>query len=118
MLKSKLTLGTVAVACLLIGWFAGNWELPVEAQRDSRSATGGRQSAAPRFTTPTETEVLPTIDCVFTIVEGIAHHRDRGTVLLDECTGETWYYDNGWNADAGNHGAYTRDATWRSIILE
>lgn len=35
MLNPKLTIGVVAVACLLTGWFAGSYGLSVEAQRET-----------------------------------------------------------------------------------
>ena len=42
MLKSKFTLGAIALACLSAGWFAGVTELSVEAQRN-RTDPNGRE---------------------------------------------------------------------------
>ena len=111
MLNSKLILGVVAVGCLLTGWFAGSGELSVEAQRD-RTDTTGRRPTIPRVTPET-----PTTDCAFTVVD-IAHHGDRGKILLDECTGDTWWYDNGWERTGDFEGDYLRSAVWRLISRE
>ncbi|MDE2928131.1 MAG: hypothetical protein OXT71_17190 [Acidobacteriota bacterium] len=43
---------------------------------------------------------------------------DRKRVLLDECTGDSWLFDNGWDNDAGTHGAYVRDPSWKAIDRE
>ena len=32
--------------------------------------------------------------------------------LLNRCTGETWWYDNGWDHDEGE---WTREKTWYSV---
>ena len=85
----KFVLVAVVVACLLAG---GSYI--VTAQE-----------------TPTVTPSIPTPrDCHFEIPWDV---RAAGrAVLLDQCTGNTWRFDDGWDTSAGE---YVRPYTWRPI---
>ena len=51
----------------------------------------------------------PPRDCHFSIVDT---GPDRGVILLDECSGNTWWYHNGWSAQRHQ---YTARPEWHRI---
>lgn len=101
--EPRPSLFALAVACVLAGWFAGTSRLSVEAQRR-----------------PTVERVIPgkidQRDCGYAIVELTG--TDRGDILLDECTGNTWWYDSGWQQGSGYSGSFVRESEWKAIPRE
>ena len=110
----KLTIPATALFCLLAGWSTGNLQAPVEAQRRPtreriadpeleklrQQLSGQLQALESRFSTGRP--------CRFIIMAlpGV----DRGEILLNECTGESWYYDNGWEpGERALRGSFERD---------
>ena len=119
----KLTIPSTALFCLLAGWSTGNLQAPVEAQRRPtreriadpeleklrQQFSGQLQALESRFSTGRP--------CRFIIMAlpGV----DRGEILLNECTGESWYYDNGWEpGERAPRGSFERDPAWKPISRE
>ena len=80
-----LTAVLAGVICLLIGWMAGAGGNPVEAQT---------QVATP---------------CRYEIV-GVP---SQGAFLLNPCTADSWYYDDGVSYSGPNE-----PRTWKRIVKE
>ena len=54
-------------------------------------------------------------DCHFVINDvSFAGHR----FLLDECTGDTWWFDQGWGYDSSDNYVQLRDPKWRRIARD
>ena len=96
-MKSQRVLAAlVAVVLLLAGWFAGGAGQAVQAQTETVPAP--------------QTPVLR--NCHF-YIPGV--YLDGRRVLLDECTGDTWRFDSGWNSETSS---YDGLPTWRPIEME
>ena len=124
-MKPKLALLTlVAIAGMLAAGLAVEAQRPDRRDGPKRNPIPGleRTRTVSRAVAGSE-PVYILADCEYTIVDV---GPDRGKILLDECTGDTWWYDNGWNAgtlgthfgEEGTPGSYAREAEWRLISRE
>ena len=86
----KLVLVAVAVACLLAGWLTGGGNHVVTAQ-----------------TVPAPVP-LPS-EC-YTVYDMIGDSN----ILLNECSGESWWYDDGYESEGGQ----VRPRSWRTLQRE
>ena len=89
-----LTVVLVGVVCLFVGWIAGG--------------DGVANAQTPPTTTlPIET---PPPDCHYEIP--FEARLDGHPVLLNQCTGDTWRFDDGWDTAQAT---YVRPYTWQRI---
>ena len=126
----KMTIPSTAIFCLLAGWSAGNLHAPVEAQRrptrertiaDSeleklrQQLSGQLQALESRLSTGCPWPVDRPCRFIIMALPGVS----RGEILLNECTGESWYYDNGWEPGMrAPRGSFERDPAWKPISRE
>ena len=92
---NRINLAVLVTVCLLVGWIAGSGGQVVGAQEP--------------IETVFETEV-PERDCRFEIPEEA--RLDGRPVLLDQCTGDTWRFDDGYDFGSSS---YVRDYSWVAI---
>ena len=96
--STRLIAVALMAACLLAGWIAGS---------------GGQAAHAQD---PVETVVEtdePESDCRFEIP--VEAKLDGRPALLDQCTGETWRFDDGYDFASK---AYVRSYSWVAIDRE
>lgn len=96
MTSTKLIVILLLATCMLAGWIAGQAvdvpDVPVET---------------------VETDPPPARDCHFEIPVQV--RIDGSSALLDQCTGDTWRFDSGWDYDTGS---YVRGYSWVAIERE
>ena len=90
------------VGFLLFGWLAVNTGPIVEAHE--RHPTVEREIAD--AVREAGRKILGA-NCTFVITDT---GRGRGVILLNQKTGESWWYDNGWDGRR-----YNREPEWREI---
>lgn len=105
MISTKLITVLLMTACLLAGWIVGSGGQVAQAQD-------------PVETTPVEPEPIETVakvvrDCHFVIVPEA--RLDGRPALLDQCSGDTWRFDDGYDFDSK---AYVRSYAWVAIPRE
>ena len=99
MTSTKLIAVARMAACLLAGWIAGS---------------GGQAAHAQETTEPEPVvETQSESDCRFEIPSEV--RLDGQPVLLDQCTGDTWRFDDGWDSDTNT---YTSSYSWVAIERE
>ncbi len=81
MTLQRLIAVLLVAVCLSVGWIAGTSELTVQAQ-------------TPPLPTPlpTQPSVVQIEDCHFDVFDP----SGNAEFLLDQCTGDTWRYDDGY----------------------
>ena len=96
--STRLITVLLMTACLLAGWIVGS--------------EGQVANAQDPVETVTETEALER-DCHFEIPVGAS--LDGRPALLDQCTGETWRFDDGYDFASNT---YSRPYSWVFVSRE
>ena len=97
MTSTRLTAVVLLAACLLAGWIAGSAGQVAQAQDPVEIVVEKEQTER---------------DCRFEIP---AYHASKAIILLDQCTGSSWWFDVGYDYSSKS---YVRPRTWRIIDTE
>ncbi len=95
--STRLIAVALMAFCLLAGWIAGSGGQAAHAQDPVETVV--------------ETEE-PESDCRFEIP---AYHASKAIILLDQCTGSSWWFDDGYDYSSNS---YVGSRTWRTIVSE
>ena len=97
--STRLIAVVLMAACLLAGWIVGS----------GGQATHAQETTEPETVTETEE---PERDCRFEIPY---YHASKAIILLDQCTGSSWWFDDGYDYSSNS---YVGSRTWRTIEVE
>lgn len=112
--KNVVVCAVVAVVLALgVVGFSQRYQSDQDRLRSGQALQEARARQAAQIRNNTDQDA-DTSTC-FRIVGSANPVGAASSFLLNQCTGETWWYDSGWDYDEGEYGAYVREKTWRRV---